>query len=93
MLTTSWMQGIHFVSVPDRCSPPLSWSNQCSHAHALQVYDKATNSWASSMNGAYPPLPAGRGGMGKAVHLNGRILLMGGEVSKGGKALLGQRHT
>ncbi len=52
----------------------------------LQVYDPATNSWTSSQgpDAALAPLPQARGGMGKAVFVNGEFYVLGGETFLGG---------
>ncbi|KAG2443681.1 hypothetical protein HXX76_002029 [Chlamydomonas incerta] len=44
-----------------------------------QVYDPETNTWESSVTGAYAPLPVARGGMGAAVYMENRFYVMGGE--------------
>ncbi|MBS1241354.1 MAG: Kelch repeat-containing protein, partial [Gemmatimonadetes bacterium] len=51
----------------------------------VQVYDPASNRWTASGSGseAPAPLPVGRGGMGKAVFVNGRFYVIGGETLDG----------
>jgi N-acetylneuraminic acid mutarotase len=53
-----------------------------------QVYDPATDTWDSSLNAgsALAPLPQARGGMGKAVYLNGEFYVIGGETLTGAGA-------
>ena len=50
-----------------------------------QVYDPATNIWRSSLTPGetLTPLPQARGGMGKAVYLNGEFYVIGGETLTG----------
>jgi N-acetylneuraminic acid mutarotase len=46
-----------------------------------QIYDPETDRWASAGSGvALAPLPQARGGMGKAVYLDGRFYVFGGET-------------
>jgi hypothetical protein len=45
----------------------------------LQIYDPATNEWELG-----PPLPVARGGMGKAVVLDGLMYVFGGESDVNG---------
>jgi N-acetylneuraminic acid mutarotase len=54
----------------------------------VQVYDPATNSWASSddAGSGLAPLPQARGGMGKAVFLGGEFYVIGGETLTGAGA-------
>jgi N-acetylneuraminic acid mutarotase len=51
----------------------------------LQVYDPVTDSWQWSTRSpaALAPLPQARGGMGKAVYVNGEFLVLGGETRDG----------
>lgn len=51
----------------------------------VQVYDPATDSWASSLNpgSTLEPLPQARGGMGTAVFVNDEFWVMGGETTDG----------
>jgi N-acetylneuraminic acid mutarotase len=51
----------------------------------VQIYDPATDSWTVSDGspGAPPPLPQARGGMGKAVYLDGEFWILGGETLDG----------
>ena len=48
----------------------------------VQVYDPATNTWASSLDAGstLAPLPQARGGMGKAVYFGGEFYVIGGET-------------
>ena len=48
----------------------------------VQVYDPATNAWASSDDpgSQLPPLPQRRGGMGRAAFLGGEFYVIGGET-------------
>ena len=59
----------------------------------VQIYDPRNNSWTVSdgSSGAPRPLPQARGGMGKAVWLNGEFWVMGGETLNGAGASKG--HT
>ncbi len=51
----------------------------------VQIYDPPTDRWTVSGEGpgAPLPLPQGRGGMGKAVYLNGEFYVIGGETRDG----------
>lgn len=51
----------------------------------VQIYDPATGRWTVSDGspGAPQPLPQARGGMGKAVWLNGEFWVIGGETVSG----------
>ncbi len=51
----------------------------------VQVYDPRTDRWIVSDGapGAPAPLPSGRGGMGKAVYLDGEFWVIGGETLNG----------
>src|SRR5688500_11643531 len=51
----------------------------------VQVYDPATNTWQSSLDAGstLAPLPQARGGMGKAVYLDGEFYVIGGETRDG----------
>jgi N-acetylneuraminic acid mutarotase len=51
----------------------------------VQVYDPITDSWLASGEGAGAPLPLpqARGGMGKAVYVNGEFYIFGGETLDG----------
>jgi N-acetylneuraminic acid mutarotase len=52
--------------------------------NTVQVYNPASNTWTSSASGgAVAPLPQARGGMGKAVYLNGEFYVIGGETLNG----------
>jgi N-acetylneuraminic acid mutarotase len=57
----------------------------------VQVYDPATDRWASSREPAagIAPVPQRRGGMGKAVFLDGRFYILGGETLDGAGATAG----
>ncbi len=59
----------------------------------VQVYDPRNNSWTVSdgSSGAPQPVPQARGGMGKAVWLNGEFWVIGGETVTGAGASNG--HT
>ena len=59
----------------------------------VQIYDPRTNSWTVSgpSSAAPKPLPQARGGMGKAVWLNGEFWVIGGETASGPGATAG--HT
>lgn len=54
----------------------------------VQIYDPATNSWVSSLDAAstLAPLPQARGGMGKAVFVDGEFYVIGGETLTGNGA-------
>lgn len=54
----------------------------------VQIYDPATEVWTSSLDAGSTirPLPQARGGMGKAVFLDGEFYVMGGETSTGAGA-------
>jgi len=54
----------------------------------VQVYDPATNAWASSLDAGsgLAPLPQARGGTGKAVFHSGEFYIMGGETKDGAGA-------
>ena len=55
--------------------------------NTVQVYHPATNTWTSTSTGAsLVPLPQARGGMGKAVFLNGEFYVIGGETLNGAGA-------
>ena len=58
---------------------------------AAQIYDPATNQWQSSLTAgnAIQPLPAARGGMGKAVYFNGEFYVMGGETTSSANPTVG----
>jgi N-acetylneuraminic acid mutarotase len=51
----------------------------------VQIYDPATDRWTASGEGANgpAPLPQARGGMGKAVFVNGEFWVFGGETLDG----------
>jgi len=51
----------------------------------VQIYDPRTNTWRASDGspGAPRPLPQARGGMGKALWLNGEFWVLGGETEHG----------
>jgi len=51
----------------------------------VQIYDPANGTWTVSDGsaGAPPPLPQARGGMGKAVYLDGEFWVIGGETLDG----------
>jgi N-acetylneuraminic acid mutarotase len=49
----------------------------------LQVYDPAADSWQWSARSGLAPVPQARGGMGKAVYVNGEFLVLGGETRDG----------
>ncbi|MFN0182139.1 MAG: Kelch repeat-containing protein [Gemmatimonadales bacterium] len=51
----------------------------------VQVYDPGTDTWTASGDGpgSPAPMPQGRGGMGKAVHVGGEFYLIGGETKDG----------
>ena len=64
-------------------------ANVVSNGYAtVQVYNPATNTWASSLDAGstIPPLPQARGGMGKAVFANGEFYVIGGETLTGSGA-------
>lgn len=50
--------------------------------NTVQIYDPATNTWESSDDLGSPlaPVPEARGGMGRAVYLNGEFYVIGGET-------------
>ena len=50
----------------------------------VQVYDPASDTWIASRDVA--PVPQARGGMGKAVYLNGEFYIIGGETTDGAGA-------
>ena len=54
----------------------------------VQIYDPQTDAWRVSDGtaGAPTPLPQARGGMGKAVWLNGEFWILGGETEDGAGA-------
>ncbi|MEZ5317124.1 MAG: kelch repeat-containing protein [Vicinamibacterales bacterium] len=54
----------------------------------VQIYDPRTDAWTVSDGsaGAPAPLPQARGGMGKAVWMNGEFWVMGGETIDGAGA-------
>jgi len=54
----------------------------------VQIYDPATDSWTTSADSSsgIPPLPQARGGMGKAVYVDGEFYVLGGETKNGGGA-------
>jgi len=54
----------------------------------VQIYDPATDTWTASGEGAEAPapLPQARGGVGKAVYMNGLVYVMGGETLDGAGA-------
>ena len=54
----------------------------------VQIYDPATNSWATSLDpgSLVPPMPQARGGMGRAVFVLGELYIMGGETQDGAGA-------
>lgn len=56
--------------------------------NTVQIYDPATNAWISSLDAgsSLAPLPQARGGMGKAVYLNGNFYVIGGETQNGAGA-------
>jgi N-acetylneuraminic acid mutarotase len=51
----------------------------------VQIFDPATNTWTSSATAGstIAPLPQARGGMGKAVYVNGEFYVIGGETLDG----------
>jgi N-acetylneuraminic acid mutarotase len=53
--------------------------------NTVQIFDPATNSWESSLTpgSALAPVPQARGGMGKAVYVNGEFYVVGGETLTG----------
>lgn len=64
-------------------------SNIVANGYAdVQVYDPRTNSWSISSDSPDSPmaLPQARGGMGKAVFLDGEFWVMGGETKDGAGA-------
>jgi N-acetylneuraminic acid mutarotase len=51
------------------------------------IYDPATNAWTTNRTDpSIPPLPQARGGMGKAVYLDGEFYVIGGETQTGAGA-------
>jgi N-acetylneuraminic acid mutarotase len=54
----------------------------------VQVFDPSTNQWASTLSDpdALPPIPQHRGGMGKAVYVDGEFWVIGGETLTGSSA-------
>ena len=50
--------------------------------NTVQIYDPSNNTWDCSTNAGstLAPLPAARGGMGKAIYHNGDFFVMGGET-------------
>jgi N-acetylneuraminic acid mutarotase len=66
--------------------PESGDSNVVANGYAdVQIYDPATDSWTASGGGAGSPapLPQARGGMGKAVYLDGEFWVFGGETLDG----------
>jgi N-acetylneuraminic acid mutarotase len=60
--------------------------NELANGYAeVQVYDPASDTWLLSGRdpGAPPPLPQARGGMGRAVFVNGEFWILGGETLDG----------
>jgi N-acetylneuraminic acid mutarotase len=68
-------------------------NNTSNGYNTVQIYDPLTNTWESSASSGsdIAPLPIGRGGMGKAVYLNGEFYIMGGETKDGPSA--NEYHT
>ena len=60
----------------------------------VQIYDPRANSWTVSdgSSGAPQPVPQARGGMGKAVWLNGEFWVIGGETLNGAGASNGRTY-
>ncbi len=56
-----------------------------------QIYNPSTKKWQSSTDSGstLQPLPAPRGGMGKAVYFNGEFYVFGGETTIGQNSALG----
>jgi N-acetylneuraminic acid mutarotase len=56
--------------------------------NTVQIYNPATNTWVSSASAGstIAPLPQARGGMGKAVFVNGEFFVIGGETATGAGA-------
>ena len=48
-----------------------------------QVFDPISESWETSLDGAYPALPEARAGAGKAVYFQGQFFIVGGETASG----------
>jgi N-acetylneuraminic acid mutarotase len=63
--------------------------------NTVQIYNPATNSWVSSATpgSTLAPLPIGRGGMGKAVYVNGEFYVIGGETKDGPGAVNGNVYN
>ncbi len=61
----------------------------------VQIYDPRSDTWIVSdgSSGAPQPLPQARGGMGKAVWLNGEFWVIGGETVSGAGATKGHTFT
>jgi N-acetylneuraminic acid mutarotase len=54
----------------------------------VQFYDPATNTWtwSGAPSALLAPMPQARGGMGRAVHLDGEFYILGGETDSGAGA-------
>ena len=61
----------------------------------VQRYDTVARTWSSSSESAsgISAMPVGRGGTGKAVHLDGRFVVMGGETLTGSGATSTNTYT
>lgn len=57
----------------------------------VQIYDPQSDSWSTSFDpgSTIPPLPIGRGGMGRAVFYKGEFYVFGGETFNGPGATAG----
>ena len=70
---------------------PTTVLDRFTNSNVQQVYNPGTGQWQSSANlgNKLQPLPAARGGMGKAVYFNGEFYIMGGETTIGPSTALG----
>lgn len=68
--------------------------NEVSNGYdAVQIYDTITGDWTTSMAGHVAALPQARGGMGKAVYLDGELFVLGGETATGDGATNGNVYA
>lgn len=63
---------------------PVTAMHSSPQMQTVQIYDPETDTWITSDDPAsgIKPLPTARGGMGKAVFLNGEFYILGGEGKK-----------